>query len=340
VLKSRFNLSSPWLVRAAFPLAAMLVVSSVSVRAQTPEARSTTVKADANSPQALVPAFVTAYNARDVEALAGMMTEDATLIDLEGVVTRGKAAIGDQFRTGFADPTEFGLEANVDYTRMLTDTAAQLEGTSHITLADSEPTINRWVMLAAKKNDKWLIAEIRDVPIPVEPLPEPDRLYELSWMIGDWVDQSPDVSVSSSITWGENNAYILRKYSLSIAGREESGGLMVISFDPAAAQIKSWAFDGSGSFAEGRWTRVSDSQWVIKAHGCLSDGTPTSATQYVTLVSDDVVKTGSVDQVVGGIVDSEPMEVTMVRKPPAPARTAAPAAAPAPAATGAVPAAR
>src|SRR4051812_4216104 len=38
-------------------------------------------------------AFVQSFNARDVEALAGLLTDDATVVDPDGADTRGKAAV-------------------------------------------------------------------------------------------------------------------------------------------------------------------------------------------------------------------------------------------------------
>src|SRR5262249_13732712 len=87
----------------------------------------------------------------------------------------------------------------------------------------------------------------------------------------------------------------------------------------------SWLFDSDGGRGEGVWTRASDSQWIIRAEGVAPDGSPSSATQVVTVVGKDAVKTSSVDRIIGGEVAQDIDEVLMVRKPPA-AGAAAPAA--------------
>jgi hypothetical protein len=71
---------------------------------------------------------------------------------------------------------------------------------------------------------------------------------------------------------------------------------------------------------EAVWTRSSENQWVVKAEGTLRDGSPTSATQIVDMISNDAVKTSSLDRIIGGEIAPDIEEVVMVRRPPDPAR--------------------
>ena len=103
---------------------------------------------------------------------------------------------------------------------------------------------------------------------------------------------------------------------------------MILGWDPRSGQLHSWIFDSDGGHGEGTWTRASDKQWIIRAEGVQRDGTANSATQFLTLVNKDAVKTSSVDRIVGDEVVPDIDEVLMVRRPPAPAG-AAPAAPPA-----------
>src|SRR5262249_49782429 len=96
------------------------------------------------------------------------------------------------------------------------------------------------------------------------------------------------------------------------------------AWDPKSGQIHSWLFDSDGGRGEGVWTRASDTEWIIRAEGVGRDGSPSSATQVMTVVGKDAVKTSSVDRIIGGEVAQDIDEGLVVGKPPA-AGGAAPA---------------
>ncbi len=261
--------------------------------------------------------FVKSYNARNAAALGDLFSDDATLIDLDGKVTQGKAAVSAQFASGFAQSTNYTLASTVESLRFITPDVAQVEGTSKLSAPNEAAIVNRFVALVAKKDNLWKIAEIRDLPAPPDDVPPADRLKEFEWMIGDWVDHNGNMKINSSIKWGENQAYLLRSTSAQIGDEKGTSSLMILAWDPRSGQVKSWLFDSEGGRGEGTWTRASDTQWIVRAEGTLRNGTPTSATQTVTLVGKDAVKTSSVDRIIGGEVAPDIDEVLMVRKPPA-----------------------
>ena len=92
---------------------------------------------------------------------------------------------------------------------------------------------------------------------------------------------------------------------------------MVLCFDPQSDQIRSWLFDSEGGRGEATWTRTADDQWILRAAGSLSNGLPNSATQIVTIVGKDAIKTSSIDRIIGGEVAPDTDEIMMVRKAPA-----------------------
>jgi hypothetical protein len=136
-------------------------------------------------------------------------------------------------------------------------------------------------------------------------------------MIGDWVDQKGDLKIHSSVKWGEKQAYLTRVTTVA-AGEETSfSSLMVLCWDSQSGQIKSWLFDSEGGRGEATWTRASQDQWVLRATGSLRNGLPNSATQIVTVVGKDAIKTSSIDRIIGGEVAPDTDEIMMVRKAPA-----------------------
>lgn len=277
-------------------------------------------------------AFVQAYNAQDAQALAALYTEDAAVVDSSGEATRGREAIAAMYAQGFAEAPGLKIEASVETVRKLTPDVAQAEGESRLSGggAGEAPEVSRFSALLLKRDGKWVLAELRDYPAPEADLTPYDRLRDLEWMVGDWVDESDNARVTASVRWADNQSFLVRTYGVEVPGEKPKTGTMFIGWDPQTGQVKSWLFDSEGGHGEGLWTRAGDGQWVVKAHGVLRDGRPTSATQIHTILNKDSVKTASIDRTIGGEIAPDIPEVVMVRQPPRP-EAAAPAAPAAPA---------
>jgi uncharacterized protein (TIGR02246 family) len=270
-------------------------------------------------------AYVAAYNKQDVAKLVEFFTEDATLVDSGNATTHGQEAIAQDFSEAFAEQSTYRLEGKTERFRLITSDVAQAEGVSRLVSPKEATIANRFVALLAKKGDVWKIAELRDYPAPADSVTPYERLKELEWMVGEWLDQSEDAQVSSTVRWGQGKAYLVRDYSVQIKGEPATSGLMIIAWDPQTDQIKSWIFNADGSRGEGSWTRAAENQWIVKAHGTTGEGGPTSATQLISLVNKDAIKTTSVDRIIGGDIAGDIEDIIMVRKPLAPGTIPAPA---------------
>ena len=101
-----------------------------------------------------------------------------------------------------------------------------------------------------------------------------------------------------------------------MAGRAAMEVTQRIGWDPLSKRIRSWVFDSEGGFGDGVWARDGDA-WIIKATFVPSHGRAASATNTIVPVGKDSYVWRSTDRVVGDEVH-EPLEVTVVRKPPAP----------------------
>ncbi len=323
-----------WLLLGLLALACAATISADGAPQQPPATTTTPPsgkeKADVPAEDPGVPpvrellgSFARAYNTSDVEAMRGLLTDDAMVVDSDGDKVDGKAAISEMYANALRDAPGVKLEAELETVRFLTPDVARAEGRSRVSSGTGDANeFHRFSVLTVRKDGKWRIAEIRDYPLPVEDVPTYERLKELEWMVGDWVDEDPDFKVSASIDWADNQSYLVRTYSVEAKGQKASSGTMFIGWDPQTGQIKSWLFDSEGGHGEGLWTRTAENQWVVKAQGVLRDGRPTSATQFHTIVNKDAVKTSSVDRIVGGQVAPDIPEVLMVRKPPEPSTDA------------------
>jgi uncharacterized protein (TIGR02246 family) len=269
-------------------------------------------------------AYVEAYNKKDPARIVELFKQDGTLVDSDNVATRGREAITQEFTDAFAEPSTYTLDGKTERIRLIAPNVAQAEGVSRL-ISPKEATIaNRFVALLAREGDAWKISEIRDYPAPAASVTPYERLKELEWMVGEWVDESEAVQVTSTVRWGQGKAHLLRDYSVQIKGEPSTSGLMIISWDPQMQQIRSWIFNADGSRGEASWTRATDNQWVVKAHGSTGDGQPTSATQVISLINKDAIRTSSTDRIVGGEIASDLDDVIMVRKPRAPGASATP----------------
>jgi uncharacterized protein (TIGR02246 family) len=322
---------------AALAAACVALVSASGAPQQKPGESPPAAKPDAPPPAAplaeepgakavrgTLAAFAKAYTTANVEALSGVLTDEASVIDSNGDEVRGKAAVVEMYADALEDAPGVKLDAEVEEIRFLTPDVSRAEGRSRLSTGTGDASeFHRFSVLLVRKDNQWRIAEIRDYPLPVEDVTPYERLKELEWMVGEWVDEDADNKVTASIRWADNQSYLVRTYTVELQGQKASSGTMFIGWDPQTGQIKSWLFDSEGGHGEGLWTRAAEDQWVVKAQGVLRDGRPTSATQIHTVVNKDAVKTRSIDRILGGQVAPDVPEILMVRKPPQPSTDAA-----------------
>jgi uncharacterized protein (TIGR02246 family) len=267
----------------------------------------------------LLKAFAKAYSASDFKALAAFFTDEANIVDSSGETLRGKPAIVDMYASAFQENPRLQLESKLQEIQFLTPDVARVEGQTRLSTPTGDATeFTRFSSLLVKRDEKWLLAEIREYPAPVADVSSYDRLKELEWMVGDWVDESESVKSSSSVHWTDNNSFLIRTYQVEVKGEKATSGKVIIGWDPQTGQIKSWLFDSNGGHGEGLWTRTGEKEWIVKAHGVLRDGQPTSATQIHTVLNKDSVKASSIDRIIGGQIAPDIADVVMVRKPPQP----------------------
>jgi uncharacterized protein (TIGR02246 family) len=150
-------------------------------------------------------AYVATYNQKDAAKLVEFFTPEGTLIDSENVATRGREAIGDEFFDPFADRSTCTLEAKIDSIRLITTDVAQAEGQSRLVSPREATIANQFVVLLARQGEAWKFVEIRESIATAESVTPYERLKELEWMVGNWVDESDDraLDVSASSAGGD-----------------------------------------------------------------------------------------------------------------------------------------
>ena len=198
-----------------------------------------------------------------------------------------------------------------------TDVAIE-EGTASLsTGADTPPRSNRYSVIYARQGGRWLHARIRDEP--EEDVPAHDRLQELEWMLGEWVNESDDEVVFTTCKWSDDGNFLLRDFDVKVEGRIALRGTQRIGWDPQREQFRTWVFDDSGGFAEGLMARDGD-RWVVKGSGVRSDGQSVSFTTAITPLDKDRLRWEVLDRTVGGKAVPDTDRFDLVRRPPDPGK--------------------
>ena len=174
------------------------------------------------------------------------------------------------------------------------------------------PTKTSYTAIHVKKNGKWLIDSICETVLPA-PSSNYDKLKELEWMIGTWVDQDENATVETTCSWTKNRNFLLRQFKVSVKDRVEMEGTQIIGYDAAAGQIRSWVFDSDGGFGVGVWSKEGN-RWIVKASGTQAGGQRTSAVHIITYVSENSFTWQSVGREVDGEVLPNIDEFQVVRK--------------------------
>lgn len=300
-----------------------LALSQLSVpqSAQSQEAKGTKKSAETMELDGLKSsgaAFEKAYNAGDAKAIAAQFAENAEVVDEEGNIVEGRANIQARFAELFKENPKARIAVELTSLRRLGPDVAVEDGYSTTTLSPDEPgSRSPYTLVHVKRDGKWLVASVRDFPEETTEATAHEQLQALEWLVGHWVDESPDGRVETTCKWAEDGNYLLQEYVVK-ARRGEMRGTQRIGWDPLRHTIRSWAFDHSGAFTEAIWTPIEDS-WILKVEGVTPEGRGASATRAVTPISSDSFQIASTSVVVGNELMPD-FVVRVVRRPPAPSK--------------------
>jgi len=261
-------------------------------------------------------AFTKSYNAKDAKTLASLFTSNAEIVDENGNDFQGRENIEKVFDGIFKEHPKGKIEISIKSIRFVSPATAIEDGASTVTQDDNgPPERDRYMVVHVKQDGKWQMASARD--LADEENSGEDQLQQLAWLIGDWVDESPDAMVVTSYRWADNHRFILSDFTVQIGGNPAMTGSQRFGWDPLTKQIRCWVFDSQGGFAEGAWTREGN-RWIVKMSGVTREGKPASSTNITTMSSKDRMTWQSRDRLIGGDRMPDVEELPIVRKPPKP----------------------
>jgi uncharacterized protein (TIGR02246 family) len=259
--------------------------------------------------------FVKAFNEGKPAEIAGMFLPQGELIDEEGNVTQGTKELTELLSQYFAKFQGAKLALDIESIRPVSSNLAIEEGTRFIEGGKEGGRAQlRYLAVRVKGQDgRWQIASIREFADDPPPTPH-DYLENLSWLVGDWVNEASDGVAKFSYRWSEDKNYLLGDIELTIAGKPAMKSSQRIGYDAATGKVRSWLFDSDGGFSEGVWTEVEDG-WVIKSFSSNPDGSTGTATLTVSAKDKDHYVLKGTERIVG--FSREPdFELAIARRPP------------------------
>lgn len=257
--------------------------------------------------------FAAAFNAGDAKKLAAHFVEDGEYVDDTGTLFKGREAIRAEFAAFFKALPGTQLAIDVEALRFVGDSLAIEEGTAAVTNAtDDSVTVSRYIVVHVRKKNRWQIASARD--LDSEPASNHDRLKPLEWLVGDWIDESHESTVETSIRWSKDGNFLISQFRVNVAGVRSMGGTQRIGWDPLKKQIRSWVFDSEGGFGSGLWTEMPGG-WIVKSTAVLPDGSSGSGTSTYAQTGEDSFRLTLSQRIVAGN-PRDNVSVDVVRKPP------------------------
>src|SRR5262249_20872068 len=143
---------------------------------------------------------------------------------------------------------------------------------------------------------RWEVGSVREwVPDPATDV----SVKDIEWLIGNWTAKGEGGELRISYTFDENKMFIHGKYSLTKDGKVVHSGTQIIGKDPTGG-LRSWVFDGSGTFGDSTWTR-DGKKWVIEADGTLPDGSEITAVNVLIPLGPDAFTWQSTKRTAGGV---------------------------------------
>jgi uncharacterized protein (TIGR02246 family) len=231
-------------------------------------------------------AYEAAYAKADVKALAGFFAEDADYTTADGRTFSGREAIEAALRAGLMGNRGAKLTIAVDSVRMLGPETVLEKGSTTVTAKNGGQSSELYTAIHIRKDGQWKINQLIESPVPA--LTPRDRLAELEWLIGQWVeaDKTDDLTIRSLYSWARGGNFLTRSITVKRAGEVTLEGWQIIGWNPIEERLRSWTFDGEGGYAEGYFTRDGE-RWLLRETGVAPDGSRTSGDYTLTKISAD-----------------------------------------------------
>jgi uncharacterized protein (TIGR02246 family) len=261
-------------------------------RKQPNDAAAAAEAADEKKIRASAEAFTRLYNEHDAKGLAALFAPKAEMIDEDGNTVKGSEEIEKAFAHVFQQHPQASMEVEVESVKLMSMLAIE-EGTARSKNAPDDPeSFTAYIAIHVKIDSKWELACVRDWDAPADDLSPHERLEcDLSWLVGEWIDEGPNSVVHTACTWHDNGNFLLQEFKVNVGGEIAMSGTVRIGFNAVANQFQSWVFDSHGGHSSGLWFRDGD-RWLVRMQGATAKGEVGSSTNYYRPIDDDTIAWG------------------------------------------------
>ncbi|MCA9238805.1 MAG: SgcJ/EcaC family oxidoreductase [Planctomycetales bacterium] len=257
--------------------------------------------------------YLDAFNENDADKVTAYWSADAVSVNDEtGERTEGREALNKDFRAFFEQSPGARLTGQANGIRFIKPDVAVVEGEATLFVPGGEPSPSAFTAILVQEDGKWVLESSQERPLPAPPSPRA-ALEELSWLVGQWRDDTTGVEVNTTVRWSPNSAFLIRSYHADYGDGESFEGTQVIGWDPSVRQFRTWNFNSDGSFGEGYVTRSGD-EFLVKGSQVQSDGGLATETMVITRVDQDTMRVEKIGRTLNGspIPSSEPVTVRRV----------------------------
>ncbi len=246
-----------------------------------------------------VEAYVVAFNNGDAKALAALWAPEAVYTNpISGEEVVGRASIEKQFTAIFTEAKGAKLEATTVSIGFVSPNVAVEQGTAKVISPNQEPEESKYSAVYVKRDGQWLLDRVTE-EITTNVISHYEHLKDLEWMVGSWVDQDEQATVTTECSWTRNNNFLTRSFTVQVGDQIDMAGMQVIGWDPADKTIRSWVFDSDGGFGQATWSKKGNT-WHVQQAGVLPDGRKSSTVNIITYIDDNTCTLQSVNRSVDG----------------------------------------
>jgi uncharacterized protein (TIGR02246 family) len=249
--------------------------------------------------QKTVDAYTEAFNKGDAAALSRLWTEQAEFQTPAGETLKGRDALRQSFEQYFSETEDARLELADVQIEVISPSVARETGTARVLVPEQEPSETAYEAIHVKTASGWKIDRVTETE-PETVASNYDKLKELEWLIGTWVDRDENSTIETTCRWTTNRNFIQRSFRVVTEDGVEFEGTQIIGWDPAAETIRSWLFDSDGGFAIARWTNTGAGQWTVQTLSVMPDGSRASSTNVYDLLDENTVQFKSIGRSVAG----------------------------------------
>ena len=246
-----------------------------------------------------IASYVDAFNRHDAEAVAAHWTEDGELVTPGGVVLRGRNSLSEDFGAYFAESGNVRIELFETSIQLLSPGVAVETGVARVIVPGHAPNETEYEAVHVKTPVGWKMDSVREQAPPEPPPSNYDKLSQLEWMVGKWVNADDQSSTETSCRWTTNKNFLVRTFNVFVEDRVDFEGTQVIGWDPHVQTIRSWLFDSDGGFGVGRWSG-GENQWTVQSLHVLPDGRRATSTNVYDIVDQNTVQFRTVGRQVDG----------------------------------------